>query len=68
MLITVTLQVGLARLIKILVNWFIYNRKTIINMKIKKSVTFNQRCQPFGFLLNHTNFMPFERQNAFQKA
>ena len=35
------LHVGLARLIKISVNWSIYNRKTIIAMKIKKSVTFN---------------------------
>ena len=30
---------GLARLIEILVNLSIYNRKTIIDMKIQKSVT-----------------------------
>ena len=32
---------GLARLIEISVNRSIYKRKTIIDMKIKKSVTFN---------------------------
>ena len=32
---------GPARLIEISVNRSIYNRKTIINMKIQKSVTFN---------------------------
>ena len=32
---------GLARLIEISVNWLINKRKTIINMKIKKSVTLN---------------------------
>ena len=31
---------GLARLIKIWVNRSVYNRKTIIDMKIKKSVIF----------------------------
>ena len=35
------LTVGMARLIKISVNQSIYKRKTIIDMKIKKSVTFN---------------------------
>ena len=35
------LSVGLARLIEILVNWSIYNRKTIIDMKFQKSVTIN---------------------------
>ena len=35
------LQVGLARLIEISVNRSIYKRKTIIDMKIQKSVTFN---------------------------
>ena len=33
--------IGLARFIKISVNRSIYKRKTIIDMKIKKSVTFN---------------------------
>ena len=32
---------GLARLIEISVNRSIYKRKTIIDMKIQKSVTFN---------------------------
>ena len=32
---------GLAQLIEISVNRSIYNRKTIIDMKIQKSVTFN---------------------------
>ena len=31
---------GLAGLIKISVNWLIYNEKTIIDMKIQKPVTF----------------------------
>ena len=34
-------ELGLARLIEISVNRSIYKRKTIIDMKIKKSVTFN---------------------------
>ena len=34
-------QLGLARLIEISVNRSIYKRKTIIDMKIQKSVTFN---------------------------
>ena len=34
-------QVGLALLIEISVNRSIYKRKTIIDMKIQKSVTFN---------------------------
>ena len=34
-------KVGLARLIKISVNRSIYKRKTIIDMKIQKPVTFN---------------------------
>ena len=42
------LHVGLARLIKISVNRSIYKRKTIINMKIKKSVTFND-CSVYLF-------------------
>ena len=32
---------GLARLIEISVNWSIYKRKTIIDIKIQKSVTLN---------------------------
>ena len=35
------LTIGLARLIEISVNRSIYKRKTIIDMKIQKSVTFN---------------------------
>ena len=35
------LNVGLARLIEISVNRSIYERKTIIDMKIQKSITFN---------------------------
>ena len=35
------LQIGLARLIEISVNRSIYNRKTVIDMKIQKLVTFN---------------------------
>ena len=35
------LKLGLARLIEISVNRSIYKRKTIIDMKIQKSVTFN---------------------------
>ena len=35
------LLIGLAQLIEISVNRSIYKRKTIIDMKIKKSVTFN---------------------------
>ena len=35
------LMLGLARLIEILVNRSIYKRKMIIDMKIKKTVTFN---------------------------
>ena len=34
-------SLGLARLIEISVNRSIFRRKTIINMKIQKSVTFN---------------------------
>ena len=34
-------KVGLARLTEISVNRLIYKRKTIIDMKIQKSVTFN---------------------------
>ena len=34
-------ELGLARLIEISVNRSIYKRKTIIDMKIQKSVTFN---------------------------
>ena len=34
-------RLGLARLIEISVNRSIYKRKTIIDMKIQKSVTFN---------------------------
>ena len=34
-------EVGLARLVEISVNRLIYKRKTIINMNIQKSVTFN---------------------------
>ena len=34
-------NLGLARLIEISVNQSIYKRKTIIDMKIQKSVTFN---------------------------
>ena len=41
-------EVGLAPLIKISVNWSIYNRKTIIDMKIQKSVTFNGCSVLFG--------------------
>ena len=37
---TVGLRLGLARLIEISVNRSIYKRKTIIDMKIQKSVTF----------------------------
>ena len=37
----VTYFLGLARLIEISVNRSIYKRKTIIDMKIQKSVTFN---------------------------
>ena len=37
----ITLVIGLARLIEILVNRSIYKRKTIIDMKIQKLVTFN---------------------------
>ena len=33
--------IGLARLIEISVNRSIYKRKTIIDMKVQKSVTFN---------------------------
>ena len=41
MLFYVQYQIGLARLIEISVNRSICKRKTIIDMKIKKSVTFN---------------------------
>ena len=34
-------ELGLARLIEISVNWLIYNRKTIIDMKMKKIGYFN---------------------------
>ena len=43
--------IGLARLIEISVNRSIYNRKTIIDMKFKKSVTFN-RCSVHLFNKN----------------
>ena len=39
---------GLARLIEISVNRSIYKRKTIIDMKIQKSVTFND-CSVYLF-------------------
>ena len=45
------LLVGLAGLIEISVNWSIYSRKTIIDMKIKKSVTFNG-CSVSLFISN----------------
>ena len=45
------MEVGLARVMEISVNWLIYKRKTIINMKIKKLVTFNG-CSVYLFNLN----------------
>ena len=43
-LLIIDSELGLAGLIEISVNWSIYKRKTIIDMKIQKSVTFNEEA------------------------